>query len=130
MGYMHQKHFTLEQTQLMVSGIVPLIQELVSLKRKLNDRGFDIYRHQYFGGSGPNGERFFPPELERLVEIVQNLSKRGILVKSIDDGLIDFPHIRSNDEEVYLCWKLGESDIQFWHNITDGFSGRKPLKEL
>jgi hypothetical protein len=51
-------------------------------------------------------------------------------VKSVDDGLIDFPHLRSNDEEVYLCWKLGESDIQFWHNIADGFSGRKPLKDL
>jgi hypothetical protein len=130
MEYLHKKHFTLEQAQLMVTGIVPHIRELVALKRKLDDRGFDIYRHQYFGGSGPNGERFFPPELERLVEIVQNLSKKGILVKSVDDGLIDFPHLRSNDEEVYLCWKLGESDIQYWHNVADGFSGRKPLKDL
>ena len=115
---------------MMLSGIVHLVEEIVILKKKLDERGFDVYHHQYFGGSGPNGEGFFPPELERLVEIARKLDKKGILIKGLDDGLIDFPHLRSNGEEVYLCWKLGEEDIRFWHRIPDGVAGRKPMNEL
>jgi hypothetical protein len=128
--YLHDKHFTVEQAQRMLTGISSLVQEIVSLKQKLDARGFDIYRHQYFGGSGPNGDRFFPPEVEKLVKIAQNLHRKGIIIKSMEDGLIDFPHIRSNNQEVYLCWKFGEDDIRFWHRIEDGFAGRKPIDEL
>ena len=130
MEYLHSKHFTLEQAQMMLSGIVHLVEEIITLKQKLAERGFDLSRHQYFGGSGPNGERVFPLELENLVDIAKNLDKKGILLKDLDAGLIDFPHRRSNDEEVYLCWKAGEKQIQFWHRISDGFVGRKPIAEL
>ena len=128
--HLHSKHFTLDQARKMLSGVRHIVEELVLLKSQLDKRGFDVYRHEYFGGSGPNGERFFPPELERLVAIAKNLDQKGILIKSLDEGLIDFPHVRSNNEEVYLCWKLGEHDIDFWHRIPDGFAGRKPLNEL
>lgn len=100
------------------------------LKQLLDDRGFDAYRHEYFGGTGPNGQRQFPQELEELVEIVKNLRDKGILVKGLDEGLIDFPHLRSNGEEVYLCWMAGEPDIRSWHRIADGFAGRQPLDQL
>jgi hypothetical protein len=128
--YLHSKHFTLDQARRMLSGIRHLVEEIVTLKYKLDERGFDIYRHQYFGGTGPNGDRFFPAELERLVEIIKQLGKKGVIVKSLEEGLIDFPHIRSNGEEVYLCWKPGENDILFWHRIPDGFAGRKSIDEL
>ena len=128
--YLHKKHFTLSQARMMLSGISHLVEEIVTLKQRINQRGYDIFRHQYFGGSGPNGDRFFPPELELLVEIAKNLDQKGILVKSLDEGLIDFPHLRSKDEEVYLCWKVGEDDINFWHPIPDGYEGRKPIDEL
>ena len=130
MEYLHSKHFTLEQARMILTGIARLVEEIVALKKKLDEKGYDIYRHQYFGGSGPNGERFFPPELEQIVKIAQEMDKKGILIKGFDEGLIDFPHIRSNGEEVYLCWKVGESDIQYWHLIPDGFAGRKPISEL
>jgi len=128
--YLHDKHFTLDQARRMLTGIIHLVEQLVGLKKKLDERGFDFSRHQYFGGSGPNGERFFPSELEQLVEIAKNLEKKGIIIKGLDDGLIDFPHIRSNKEEVYLCWKLGEANINYWHRIPDGFAGRKSIDEL
>ena len=127
---LHEKHFTLDQARRMLSGITHLVEEIVSLKRKLDHQGYDIYRHQYFGGSGPNGDRYFPVELQQLVKIAQKLSGKGVIIKSLDEGLIDFPHIRSNKREVYLCWKLGEEDIHFWHDIADGFAGRKSIDEL
>jgi hypothetical protein len=127
---LHNKHFSLADARRTLAEIAPLIEELVSLKQKLDDRGYDVYRHQYFGGSGPNGERVFPPEVERLVEVSQVIEAKGVLVKDLDQGLIDFPHIRRNGEEVYLCWKLGEREIGYWHHIPDGFAGRKAVQEL
>lgn len=128
--YLHNNHFTLDQACRLLSSVAPLVKELVALKQTLDERGYDIYRHQYFGGRGPNGDRFFPPQLVRLVEIAKNIEQRGILIKGLDEGLIDFPHIRSNGEEVYLCWKMGENDIHYWHRIPDGFAGRRPIEEL
>ena len=130
MEYLHEKHFTLEQARMMLTGIKHLIDELVTLKEKLDARGFDVYRHEYFGGGGPNGDRVFPVELERLADIARQLNSKGIVIKSLNEGLIDFPHLRSNNEEVYLCWRLGEETISFWHTIAGGFAGRQPVETL
>jgi hypothetical protein len=72
----------------------------------------------------------FPPELEKLVEIVKIISSKGVIIKGIDNGIIDFPHIRKNDEEVYLCWRRGEEEIMFWHPISEGFKSRKNISDL
>ncbi len=130
MDYLHEKHFTLDQARMMLTGIKHLILELVTLKEKLDSRGYDVYRHEYFGGGGPNGDRVFPVELERLADIARQLNSKGIVIKSLNEGLIDFPHLRSNNEEVYLCWRLGEETISFWHRIADGFAGRQPVETL
>lgn len=129
-NYVHKKHFTLEEARKKLTSVHALASKLVELKRSLNAKGWDVNRHKYFGAMGPNGDGSFPPELETLVEIVKGLEKRGILVKGLDDGLIDFPHIRSNGEEVYLCWRVGEDDIEYWHHIPDGFAGRRSIDEL
>lgn len=63
-------------------------------------------------------------ELYRLIEELEGL---GVLVKSVDEGLLDFPS-RRFDEEVWLCWKAGEDEIKFWHGKDEGFMGRKPLE--
>jgi hypothetical protein len=127
---LHQRHFTLEEARRELTSVHALASKLVELKRQLDAKGWDVYRHQYFGGMGPNGDGTFPQEMETLVEIVRGLEARGILVKGLDQGLIDFPHIRSNGEEVYLCWMVGENDISYWHRIDDGYAGRRRIEEL
>ncbi len=127
---LHQRHFTLEEARRELTSVHALASKLVELKRQLDAKGWDVYRHQYFGGMGPNGDGTFPQEVETLVEIVRGLEARGILVKGLDQGLIDFPHIRSNGEEVYLCWMVGENDIAYWHRIDDGYAGRRSIEEL
>ena len=130
MAFLHSKHFSLEEARTALDQVRPLAEELVRLKSVLDGRGYDTSRHAYFGGTGPNGERHFPAELDRLVEILAELDARGILVKGIDQGLVDFPYVRRNGEEVYLCFQAGEPDIGFWHSIEEGFAGRRPLSEL
>ena len=128
--YVHKKHFTLDEARKQLTAVHALVSKLAELKKTLNGKGWDVSKHRYFGGIGPNGDGSFPPEMERLVEIVRILDEKGVLVKGIDEGLIDFPHIRVNGEEVYLCWKLGEDDILYWHRIPDGIAGRRGIGEL
>jgi hypothetical protein len=64
----------------------------------------------------------------RLSVIVDQVQDTGCLVKDLDEGLVDFPSLLEG-EEIYLCWKLGEERIEFWHGIEEGFAGRKPLDE-
>lgn len=63
-------------------------------------------------------------ELYRLIEQLEGI---GVMIKSVDEGLLDFPSKRF-DEEVWLCWKAGEDEIKFWHGKDEGFMGRKPLE--
>jgi hypothetical protein len=128
-GYFHKRHFTLEEARTLLPNIRLECESLRALKLKLDELNYNLYKHEYFGGLGPNGSKFHPVELEQLVAIMRHFEKEGIVVKSLQDGLIDFPSIRPNGEEVYLCWKLGETDITFWHTIDGGFNGRKSLIE-
>jgi len=57
---------------------------------------------------------------------IEQVQEFGCLVKDLDIGLIDFPTLLKR-QEVYLCWKLGESGIQFWHGVQEGFRGRKAI---
>lgn len=127
--YIHKKHFTLEEARQLLPQIKQVVLRVVELKRILDAKGYDIYRHRYFGG-GPNGEKYYPLELEELVNLIDKLESKGILMKSLEIGLVDFPYIKEDGEEVYLCWKIDEDDIHFWHRIQDGFAGRKPIEEL
>jgi hypothetical protein len=51
---------------------------------------------------------------------------RGIVVRDIEQGLIDFPGHREG-RQIYLCWRLGEDAVAFWHDRQTGFAGRQPL---
>ncbi|MEX0656817.1 MAG: DUF2203 domain-containing protein [Nitrosopumilaceae archaeon] len=62
----------------------------------------------------------------KLYQSIEDLESTGVVIKSIDDGLLDFPSQRF-DDEVWLCWKYGETEIKFWHEKDSGFNGRKPI---
>ena len=125
------KHiFTLEEAQALVKEIEPKLARLVELKQLCNQKGYDVYRHQYFGGMGPNGQKAFPPEMEEVVIIVADFGEKGIEIKDLDKGLIDFPFRRTNGKVVFLCYLLGEPEIIAWHTLEGGFQGRKRLESL
>ena len=64
--------------------------------------------------------------VSNLYKAIEQLENTGVMIKSVDEGLLDFPSMRF-DEEVWLCWKTGETEIKFWHSKQEGFMGRKPL---
>jgi hypothetical protein len=65
---------------------------------------------------------------ERLKSALEEIEEIGCVVKDLDVGLVDFPTLLRG-EEVYLCWRMGEPDIEFWHGVHEGFAGRKPIDQ-
>ena len=69
-------------------------------------------------------------EAKRLIEefdkLIAKIKDLGCELKDIEQGLVDFPALREG-REVYLCWRLGEEEIAFWHELDAGFGGRQPL---
>ena len=64
--------------------------------------------------------------ISRLYILIEQLEELGLIIKSIDEGLLDFPSLRFR-EEVWLCWKIEEAEIRFWHGKNEGFMNRKTL---
>ena len=73
-----------------------------------------------------SGERGKSEDMTKLSLLISKIQERGAELKDADIGLIDFPAVRFG-EPVYLCWKLGEEEVEFWHG-SEGFRGRKPLR--
>ena len=57
---------------------------------------------------------------------LEEFENREIIIRDLQQGLIDFPTLRE-DREVYLCWLYGEERIDYWHELDTGFAGRQPL---
>jgi len=62
----------------------------------------------------------------RFYSSIEELEKTGVVLKGLEEGLLDFPS-KKFDDEIWLCWKEGETEIKFWHEKDVGFNGRKPI---
>jgi hypothetical protein len=116
-----------------VNKILPEIQkqfsQIILLRNKVISLQEDLQKITNEGSKFSNliaKKQELNSAVSRLYKEIEGLEKRGIMIKSVDDGLLDFPSLRF-DEEVWLCWKYGESEIKFWHGRDEGFMGRKPL---
>jgi hypothetical protein len=127
--------FTLEEANAALVELRPIVERAVSHRRKLAE----AQRHQaaLVMRIGGNGGDLQPSDLREAVEAIQQeaaalaecveqVNAAGAQIKSLEEGLLDFPAQRG-DEEVLLCWKLGEDEIRYWHGVDEGFAGRKPL---
>ena len=96
--------------------------EIVTIQNELNsimgyNRPFEIF----FGKKNELNKT-----ISSLYKEIEEVEELGVLIKSLDEGLVDFASKRF-DEEVWLCWKVEEEKIRFWHGKNEGFTGRKPL---
>ena len=129
------RHFTPEEANALLTEVRPLAETLVAHRRAMADAAARQARlvHRIAGNGGdfdPQEPRTIEEEFERegqaVARCVEQLEQLGVLVKDLDRGLVDFPALRG-DEEVLLCWQVGEDEIAFWHGAEEGFAGRKPL---
>jgi len=126
----YERHFNLEEARQLLPHLRQNLIIIRNLSLRLKALGFDIYKGQYKIGFHPGTLKEFPPEYQKMREHVADIYLLGIEIKGIEQGLIDFPAVRENGEEVFLCWKMDEDDIEFWHRIEDGFNGRNHIDEF
>jgi hypothetical protein len=133
---MAEKYFNRQEAEHLLPMLEPWLEEARRQKQKLDalKQGMsrNLSRIMVLGGSlPPYGEisqqkTEHDKVAEELTETIKKIHETGCLVKDLDVGLVDFPCLMEG-EEVYLCWKLGEGRIEFWHGVDEGFAGRKPL---
>lgn len=132
------RFFTLQQAEKLLPEVEAALQRTVALKSEYQAAETEWQRFSkriaLLGGvlvdhSGPVEQKRRRDESARqLKAAIENVQEFGCLVKDLDIGLVDFPTLL-NGVEVYLCWKLGEPGIQFWHGVEEGFRGRKPIDQ-
>ena len=130
------KRFTLLEAERLLPEVEALMRDAVALKAEYEtaDNAISELSHRVtmMGGMVIDRDRVIENRERRdrsakeLRETVERLQDIGCLIKDLDMGLVDFPTLLRG-EEVYLCWKLGETGISFWHGVQEGFGGRKKI---
>ncbi len=125
-------HFTLNEANQALPTVIKKFKHIVDMKN-------NVVRVQSEIETDPKYQTNFKEYIIKKQELnsaitsfyksIEDLESMGVMIKSIDQGLLDFPSLRFN-EEVWLCWKEGETEIKFWHGKDEGFMGRKPLEGI
>ena len=123
--------FTVDQANTILPKVKKRFDEILCCKNNVMDIQEEL---QNLSDSNCSFEKFIKKKQElnhavtSLYNMIQELEDMGIMIKSVDEGLLDFPSIRY-DEEIWLCWKFGENQVKFWHRKEEGFMGRKPIPQ-
>jgi hypothetical protein len=130
------KYFSLTEAERLRVKLEPILIEAMESRRKMSDVDDKISalaeKISRSGGLSVSYEKAARRRLERnqleqgIQSALERIIETGCVVKDLDVGLLDFP-ARIDDQDVYLCWKLGEDRIRFYHRQDEGFSGRKPI---
>lgn len=132
---MAERYFTAAEANETLGTVRPLAEELVAHRRNLREaqeRRAELVHRIAGNGGALDGRRVATLEEEvnheaqALARCVARIQELGVLVKDLDRGLVDFPALRG-DEEVLLCWQVGEDEVGYWHGLEEGFAGRRPL---
>ena len=127
--------FTLEEANAALTELRPIVERMVQHRRDLT--AAQARQTELVTRIAGNGGDMVPSDLHDLAETIQReadaiadcaeqINQAGAQVKSLEEGLLDFPAKRG-EEDVLLCWRLGEDEIRFWHGTDEGFSARKRL---
>jgi hypothetical protein len=132
------KRFTLEEAQRLLPEVERLLRSALESKTAYQDAEREIQemkeRIMLMGGVVVNRERALDMKARReqaaamLRNAIERVQEIGCVVKDLDIGLVDFPTL-FRGTEVYLCWKLGEAGIDYWHGVEEGFRGRKAIDQ-
>jgi hypothetical protein len=130
-----ERRFTPGEANEALATVRPLVEQMVVHRRTL--AAAQRRQAELVVTIAGNGGDLGPSDLQEAAEAMQHaadgiadcvreLDDAGVQVKSVEEGLVDFPSEREG-EDVLLCWRVGEERVAFWHGVDEGFAGRKPL---
>ncbi len=125
--FRYEKHYTREEAEELLPRIRAWLKDLSAYHRQV-ELHLEQLNRMLEEGRDVGGKKLeaHVRAVAGFYEILVELSHRCILIKDFHQGLIDFPHLREG-REVFLCWKLGEEEIGYWHELNAGMAGRRPL---
>ena len=132
------KHFTLDEAQSLLPVLESLLNRAIEARRAAEKIGEELQalNHKIFLSGGMfldvdslrKRRQAYDAQLQTVKDSLAEIDAIGVQVKDLDTGLLDFPCL-VDGETVLLCWKMGESRIEFWHTLDGGFAGRQPLDD-
>ena len=129
------RYFGIDDANAMLSDVRPLLQQLRGHRERVAEIQATLQRERETNGSAEHAEQVAEQETElrhvvrRMQEAVAQIDAWGITLRDITTGLIDFPAL-ANWRPIWLCWRLGEGNIEWWHEANVGFDQRQSLAEL
>lgn len=129
------KTFTVQEANACLPLVRAIVGDLVRLARDVVDRQQRLTtlnasrtgdRRDAYSEELDQIEEELEKDAGRLREFVEELQQLGVEPKSAIEGLVDFPAMLDG-RQVYLCWKHGEPEVLYWHEVDAGFAGRRPL---
>jgi hypothetical protein len=121
----NQKRFNVEEANAELPDLRQRLPRLREARHALIEASERITEAVASDGGGVSGKGWFEAQAVLRADVT-SLAERGILLRDPETGLVDFPSQRDG-HDIYLCWRLGEDEVAYFHEETTGFSGRKPL---
>lgn len=125
---MFRKLFSVEEANALLPELKSLLEEARDRRDAMREKGQDvqpILEAAPTNGGGKKGSEF-GVDAYRLHLSVGRITELGVVLKDLDPGLLDFPHLRQG-RVVFLCWRVPEERVGYWHEIEAGYAGRQPL---
>jgi hypothetical protein len=125
------QYFSLQQANETLITIRPIMDEVQTIRRKILANQPEAWPaiEKSAGNGGNKALSAMVQDFERLDALIHQILDTGVQIKDVNIGLLDFPALRDG-REVYLCWKYGEDDIAFWHEVEAGYAGRQPIESF
>lgn len=122
------EYFSLEKANEVLVEIRPMIAELLELRGEILEKQPQAWPmiEKSAGNGGGKIASDLVRSFNRIDVLVRAITATGAILKDVNSGLVDFLAVRDG-REVYLCWRFGEPEIQYWHDIEAGFAGRQPI---
>ena len=127
MNYRFQKHYRREEAEALLPQIRQWLQRLSELRQEVDrsEKRITSMMHPGHDVGGDLVNRWIRT-LAGMQELLGEFQRREILIKDVERGLVDFPAIIGG-KEVFLCWEQDEENVEFWHDLDTGYSGRERL---
>jgi hypothetical protein len=120
------KYFTVEEANAVLVTIRPLMDEIMQLRQAILEKQPEAWPavEKAAGNGGSKNASDLAMEFSHLDALVHKIIETGAEIKDINTGLVDFRSLREG-REIYLCWKYGEDQLRYWHDLDAGFAGRQ-----
>jgi hypothetical protein len=129
------RYFGIHEANAQLVELRPLLEQLKADRDRVAEIQRELERGRETNGSSEHAEELAQLETElreivhRMQFSVSQIDEWGVTLRDIGTGLIDFPALASG-RPIWLCWRLGEGDVEWWHETNAGFGGRQPLSDL